>query len=52
MRSTAAKNAILALGDLYSSLKTGMDPEINSSSSILIKVSPCVDSVDLVIHRD
>jgi hypothetical protein len=37
LRSTAAKNAILAMGDLYCSLRGAMDPEIVSSSAILIK---------------
>ena len=39
MRSAAAKNAILALGDLYYGLQQDMDSEVPASSVVLIKVS-------------
>ena len=38
LRSTAAKNAILALGDFYSCYRYTMDSEVPASSTVLIKV--------------
>jgi hypothetical protein len=38
LRSAAAKNAILALGDLFYGLQTSMDAEVPGSASILLKV--------------
>eukprot|EP00602_Paraphysomonas_sp_CaronLab_P002010 CAMPEP_0185022652 /NCGR_PEP_ID=MMETSP1103-20130426/5358_1 /TAXON_ID=36769 /ORGANISM="Paraphysomonas bandaiensis, Strain Caron Lab Isolate" /LENGTH=1419 /DNA_ID=CAMNT_0027554823 /DNA_START=78 /DNA_END=4334 /DNA_ORIENTATION=+ len=37
LRSAAAKNAILALGDIYRGLKVGVDAEVAASGAVLIK---------------
>lgn len=37
LRSAAAKNAILALGDFFYGVQTGMDSEVPASSAVLVK---------------
>ena len=39
LRSVVSKNAIIALGDMFRGLGTGMDGEVMAASQILLKVS-------------